>query len=56
MVDREAPFQALAIVLEQCVMRPGHGGARGQQDQRVDQWQMPGIEDLDVHGRPLRRQ
>ena len=51
----EAPFEALAVVVEQRVMRPGDGGARGQEDQRVDQRQMPGIEDLDALGRPFRR-
>ena len=48
----EAPLEALAIVVEQRVVRPGDGGARGQQDQRVDQRQVPGIEDLDALGRP----
>src|SRR6266516_2788197 len=47
----QAPFEALAIVLEQRMMRPGHRGAGGEQDQRVEQRQVPGIERLD----PLRR-
>ena len=33
-------------------MRPGHRGARGQQQQRIQQRQMPGIEGLDALGRP----
>ncbi len=33
-------------------MRPGHRGARGQQDQGVEQRQMPGIEGVDALGRP----
>ena len=33
-------------------MRPGHGGARGQQDQGVEQRQMPGIEGMGALGRP----
>ena len=45
-------FQALAVVLQQRVMRPGHRGARGQQQQRIQQRQMPGIEGLDALGRP----
>ena len=48
----QAVFQALAIVLQQRVMRPGHRGARGQQQQRIQQRQMPGIEGLDALGRP----
>ncbi len=34
------------------MVRPGHGGAGGQQDQRVQQRQMPGIEGLDILRRP----
>ena len=52
--DREdqAVFQALAVAFEQRVMRPGHRGARGQQDQRVEQRQVPGVEGLDALRRP----
>ena len=46
--EDQAVFQALAIVFQQRVMRPGDGGAGGQQQQRVQQWQMPGIEGLDA--------
>ena len=48
----EALLQALAIAIEQRVMRPGHRGARGQQDQCVEERQMPGIEDFDALGWP----
>src|SRR5262245_31513891 len=42
----QAPLQALTVVLEQRMVRPGHRSARGEQDQRVEQRQMPGIEGL----------
>ena len=32
----QPPFEAVAVVLEQRVMRPCNGGAGGQQDQRID--------------------
>ena len=48
----EAPFQALAVIVEERVMGPGDGGAGGEKDQRVDQRQMPGIEDVGALGRP----
>ena len=32
----QAPLQSLAVVLEKGVMRPGDGGARGEQDQGVE--------------------
>jgi hypothetical protein len=38
--------------VQQGVVGPGHGGARGQQDQRVQERQVPGIERLDALGRP----
>src|SRR5689334_22807749 len=50
--EGETPLQALAVVADKRVMRPGHGGARGEEDQRVDERQMPGIEDIDALGRP----
>ncbi len=40
----QALLQALAVVVQQRVVRPGHRGAGGEQDQRVEQRQMPGIE------------
>src|SRR5215471_19296036 len=43
----ETPFKALTIVMEQSVMRPGHRGAGSEQDQGVEQGQVPGIEGLD---------
>ena len=48
----QAPLQALAVVLQQRVMRPGDGRAGGQQDQRVEQRQVPRIEGLDALRRP----
>ena len=33
-------------------MRPGHGGAGGEQDQGVEERQVPGIEGLDALRRP----
>ena len=53
--EDQAVFQALAVVLQQRMMRPGHRGARGQQHQRVEQRQMPGIEGLDALRRPGAR-
>ena len=50
--ERQAPFQPLPVVLQQRVMRPGHRRARGEQDQRVEQRQVPGIEGLDALRRP----
>ena len=50
--EDQAPFQALAVVLQQRVMRPGDRRAGGEQDQRVEQRQMPGIEGLDALRRP----
>ncbi len=45
--------QALAVVVQQGVVGPGHAGARQQQDNGVVERQMPGIDDLDPLGRPL---
>ena len=47
----EAILERRAIIVQQAVMRPGDRGARGQQDQRVEQRQMEGVE----HFRALRR-
>ena len=49
----QAVDQALAVAVQQRVVRPGHRGAGGEQDQRVEQRQMPGIEgaaELDAVG------
>ena len=48
----QAQHQAPAIALEQRVMRPGHRGARGEQDQRVDERQAPGIEGVGEPAKP----
>ena len=50
--QHQAPFQALAVVCEQRMVRPGHRGARGQQQQRVEQRQVEGIEQFDAGRRP----
>ena len=44
MVSHRPVDQALAVVVQQRVVRPGHRRARGQQDQRVQQRQVPRIE------------
>jgi len=45
--------QVLAVVfMHQRVVGPGDGRARQQQDQRVDQRQVPGVEGFDPHRRP----
>src|SRR5690348_9295356 len=38
--EDQAMFQTLTIVLEQRVMRPSDCRTRGEQDQRVEQWQV----------------
>src|SRR5690242_18868235 len=49
---REALDQALAVVLQERVMRPGHGRARGQQYQRVEERHLERIEGMDSFRRP----
>src|SRR5262249_8410613 len=44
----QTPLQPLAIVLQERVVRPGHGGARGEQDQRVEQRKVPRVEGLNA--------
>src|SRR3954451_10700904 len=46
-------LQALAIPMQKRVVRPSHRRAGGQQDQRVQKRQMPGIEDFDALWRPM---
>src|SRR5467141_3890939 len=48
----EAPFQAITVVVQQGVVRPGPRGAGRQQDQGIEQGQVPGIEGLDPFRRP----
>src|SRR5215475_8173201 len=48
----EAPFEPLPVILQERVMRPGDRGARGEQDQRVEQRQVPRIEGVDALGGP----
>src|SRR6266545_3386084 len=40
----QAPLQALPVVLEKRVMRPRDGRAGGEQDQGVEERQVPGVE------------
>ena len=44
--------QALAVVVQQSVVRPGHAGAREQKDDGVVERQVPGIENLNALRRP----
>ena len=48
----KAPFETLAIIVEERVMSPGHGRPRRQQDESVHQREMPWIEDVNSLGRP----
>jgi len=49
----QAVLQVLAVVfMDQRMVGPGRGATRQQQDQRVDQRQVPGVEGLDALGRP----
>src|ERR1700704_3319618 len=50
--QNEPPFEALAIVFQKRVMRPGDGRAGRQQDQRIEQRQVPGVKCLDALRRP----
>ena len=45
-------IEALAVVVQQRVVRPGDRRAREQQDQRVEERQVPGVENLDALRRP----
>src|SRR5690349_4278419 len=48
----EAPFEPLPVVFQKRMMRPGNGRAGGEQDQRIEQRQMPGVECLDAFRGP----
>src|SRR5215475_13580688 len=48
----ESPFEAVTIVVKERVVRPRYGSARSQQDQCIEQRQVPGIEGLDSRRRP----
>ena len=50
--EDQALHRALAVAVLQRVMRPGHRRARGEQDQRVEQRKVPGIERDDAGRRP----
>ena len=41
--QNQTPFQALAVIMLQSVMRPCDGRARGQQDKRIDERQVPRV-------------
>ena len=49
--EDEPPFEALAVIMQQRMMRPGDRRAGGQEDQGIEERQMPRIKGLD----PLRR-
>src|SRR5438094_955281 len=51
--EDETPFESLAVVLEERMMRPGDRRARGQENQRVQKRQVPRIEGGDSLGRPM---
>ena len=48
----QALLQALAVAVDQRVMRPGDGGARAQQDEGVEEREAERIEHLDALWRP----
>ena len=50
--DQQAPLGRLAVPVLQGMVRPGDRGAGGEQDHRVDQREVPGIQGLDALGRP----
>ena len=50
--EPEAVLQPLAVALQQGVMRPGDGRAGREQDESVEQRQVPRVERLDALGRP----
>src|SRR5688572_1958298 len=50
--EGKPPDQALAVVVDERVVRPGDRRTRGQKYERVEQRQMPRIEDLDTGGGP----
>ena len=52
MVSVRPALQPLAVVVQQRVVGPGDGRARGQQDQRVEQRQVERVENLGALGRP----
>ena len=47
------PLEAVSIVVLEGVVRPGHRRSRCQQDDRVDQGQMPRVEGFDSVGGPV---
>ena len=49
--EHQAPDQSLAVVMEKRVMRPRDGRARSQQNESVEERQMPGVESVDAFGR-----
>src|SRR5499426_4765701 len=48
----QPPLEALAVVLQKRVVRPGHGRAGGEQDQRIEERQVPRVEGLGSLRRP----
>src|ERR1700720_2284867 len=50
--ERQPPHQSLAIVFQERVVRPGYRRTRGEQNERVQEWEVPRIERVDALGRP----
>src|SRR5271170_7449491 len=50
--ERQTTQHAVAVACEQRMVRPGHGRARQQQDQRVEKRKLERIERMDALGRP----
>src|SRR5712692_10788360 len=48
----QAPFEPLTVVLQQRMVGPGYGGAGGEQNERIQERQMPWIEGLGSLRRP----
>ena len=51
-VSHRPELQPVAVAVDQRMVRPGHGRARAQQDQRVEQREAQRVEHLDALGRP----
>ena len=48
----EPRLQTEAVAVQEGMMGPGHGRARGQKNERVEEREVPGIERFDALGRP----
>jgi len=50
--ENQSSLQAKAVIVQERVMGPGHGRARSEKYERVEQREAPWIEDLGALGRP----